>query len=431
MIGRLEFTEKPPQNKSIRTVLNQLLSCLGIPAGKDKNLSTFIINNRRELNQLSLIVLVSLTIRLLALPWVPTEIALDNPTYQDAASDIMRGGFIANNSIMPLYPLFLALFGGGEKVQIFIGMITSITSIVLAWALARTLFEDKKTGLVAAGMMAVYPMHIYYSVMGLTESLFIPLTLGAFIALHKNRVISASILFVLSILTRPVMDAFAPFVIFWHALVVRKKGTSRAFRDLAIYGILYALIMSPWWYHNEKKFGSFKRLNNGFGTVLYAGNNPMNVSGGAIGKIDYDLDNVISNNLPHSRADEAESALKHAAIEYIRNNPGHFFKMAGVKFVRFWSLIPYTPMVKGNKLALIATLSLLPIIVFAIVTLISRRDLFWRLTPILGFIAFLTLVHMITVGSIRYRYPLEPLLIVIAAPSLLLVWNHIFGKIIT
>jgi len=381
--------------------------------------------------QLSIIVLVALTIRLLAIPWIPKEIVLDNPTYQDAASDIIRGGFITNNAIMPLYPLFLALFGGGEKAQILIGLITSITSIVLAWALARTLFEDKKIGLVAAGIMALYPMNIYYSVMGLTESLFVPLTLGAFIALHKNRVISASILFVLAILTRPVMDAFAPFVIIWHALVISKKGTSQAFRDLVIYGILYALIMSPWWYHNVKKYGSFQRLNYGFGTVLYAGNNPMNVSGGAIGKIDYDLDNDIKTNLPHSRADEAESALKNAAIEYILSNPSHFFKMAGVKFVRFWNLIPYTPMVKGNNLALIATLSLLPIILLTILTFISRRDLFWHLTPILGFIVFLTLVHMVTAASIRYRYPLEPLLIVIAAPSLLLIWNHIFGKKIT
>ena len=160
--------------------------------------------------QLSFIILVALIVRLLATPWIPKEIVLDNPTYLHAANAIMQGHIIRNDAIMPLYPLFLALFGGGEKAQYFIGMISSLTSIVLAWAFAQTLFEDKKTGLVAAGMMAVYPMSIFYSMLGLTESLFVPLSLGAFIALHKNRIVTASILFVLSILTRPVMDAFAP-----------------------------------------------------------------------------------------------------------------------------------------------------------------------------------------------------------------------------
>ena len=398
--------------------------------GKLKNLSKFIINNRRELNQISLIVLVALIVRLLAAPLIPTAVTLDNPTYQTAASDIMRGGFITNHAIMPLYPLFLVLFGGEEKAHFFVGMISGLISIVLAWALTRALFEDKKTGLMAAGMMAVYPMVVFYSVVGSTESLFVPLTLGAFLALHKNRVIAASILFVLSILARPVMDAFAPFVIIWHALVIRKKGISRSFRDLAIYGILYALIMSPWWYHNIKKYGNFVRLNYGFGYVLYAGNNPMNVSGGGIGKIDYDTWNVTGGPVRSSIV-EIDRELQDAAIKYIRNDPLNFIKMAGVKFVRFWNLMPHSPMVKGNKLALTATLSLLPIITLAIATLINRQDLFWRLTPMLGFIAFLTLVHMITIGSIRYRYPLEPLLIVIAAPSLSLVWNLIFGKKIT
>jgi hypothetical protein len=392
-----------------------------------KNLSDFLINYKRSLIKLGIIVLAGLIIRLVAAPLPPKDLLSDNRTYQAAASDILKGGVISNDIIMPLYPLFLALFGGGEKAQYLIGIITSLISVILTWALARAIFEDEKAGFVAAGIMTAYPMAIFYSVVGLTESLFVTLVLGAFLALYKNRPALASTLFVLSILTRPVMDAFAPFVIFWHTLVVRKAGLSRAFRDLAVYGILYTLIMSPWWYHNAQKFDYFVRLNHGFGIVLYAGNNPMNMSGGGISRIDYDIASVFGDQLPSSIA-KVDRILKDTAIEYIRNNPGNFFKIAGVKFVRLWSLIPYTAVVKGNKLALITTLSLLPVIVFAFATLLIRRDLLWHLTPILGFIAYLTLVHMITIGSIRYRYPLEPLLIMIAAPSLLFTWNFVVSK---
>ena len=59
-----------------------------------------------------------------------------------------------------------------------------------------------------------------------------------------------------------------------------------------IYGVLYALIMSPWWYHNLKKYDHFVRLTPSVGLVFYAGNNPLNMSGGGIYGIDYDLKNV-------------------------------------------------------------------------------------------------------------------------------------------
>jgi hypothetical protein len=387
----------------------------------------FISHNKQILVQLSIVISFALLVRLLLIPLIPDEIQLDKATYNTAASEIVANRILTSDIIMPLYPLSLALFVESENAETFIGILLGLISVVLVWALTWSLFEDKKTALLAAVLMAIYPMGIFYSVKGLTESLFVPLVLGAFLALHKNRLTLASTLFVLSILTRPVMDAFAPFVIFWNAMVIRRAGISQACRDLLVYGVLYAIIMSPWWYHNQKKYDQFVRLNNGFGLVLYAGNNPLNKSGGGINKRDYDVEKFFDDQVPVSSI-KFDHALRDAAVEYILNDPGNFFKMAGVKFVRFWSLMPYTPMVKGNNLASIATLSLLPIILLAFLTFITKRDLFWHLTPMLGFILYLTLVHMITIGSVRYRYPLEPLLIVSAAPSLLLVWNLIFGK---
>jgi hypothetical protein len=224
------------------------------------------------------------------------------------------------------------------------------------------------------------------------------------------------------------MDVFAPIVIFWNALFIRKKGVFLAFRDLMVYGILYTLIMSPWWYHNLKKYDYFVRLNQTFGLVFYAGNNPLNMSGGGIYGIDYDLKNVDGFRDSYSSAKKGR-LLQDAAIKYIRQEPKKFFEMALVKFFRFWRFTPYTPLVKQSPMALITTMSLLPIIFFAFLTLITRREMFMRFTPILGFVVYLSMIHMITLASIRYRYPLEPLLIVIAAPSITIFWNLTLGKV--
>jgi hypothetical protein len=271
-------------------------------------------------------------------------------------------------------------------------------------------------------------MAIFYGAVGLTESVFVPLILGAFLALHKNRLVWASTLFILSILTRPTMDVFAPIVILWNALFIRKKGVFLAFRDLMIYGVLYALIMSPWWYHNLKKYDHFVRLNQSFGVVFYSGNNKLNTSGGGISGIDFDFKNVEGYLDSNSSAEKAQ-LLRDAAIKYISQEPKRFFEMAIVKFFRFWRLTPYTPLVQQSSMAFITTLSLIPIILFALVTLITKRKMFKQFTPILGFVVYLTMVHMVTLASVRYRYPLEPLLIVIAAPSITIIWNLILSKV--
>ena len=66
--------------------------------------------------------------------------------------------------------------------------------------------------------------------------------------------------------------------------------------------------------------------------------------------------------------------------------------------------------------------------IFAFVTLITRREMFRYFIPILGFVVYLSMIHMVTLASIRYRYPLEPLLIVIAAPSVVFIWDLVVGR---
>ena len=391
------------------------------------NFLGYIVTYKRDLIQLGIIMLVALVVRLLALPFIPDGLLPDIKSYQAIAAEISAGVLISNDATMPLYPLLVVLFGGTGQAHVYIGVIFGVISVVLVWAFARTLFEDRKVGVVAAWMMSIYPMAIFYGAVGLTESVFVPLILGAFLALHKDRLVWASTLFILSILTRPTMDVFAPIVILWNALFIRKKGAFLAFRDLMIYGILYALIMSPWWYHNLKKYDHFVRLNQSFGAVFYSGNNPLNTSGGGIEGIDYDFKSVDGFHDKISSAERSQ-LLRDAAIKYIRQEPKRFFEMALVKFFRFWRLTPYTPKVKQSSLALITTVSLIPIIFFAFVTLITRREMFKHFTPILGFVVYLTMIHMITLASIRYRYPLEPLLIVIAAPAITIAWNLILGR---
>ena len=170
--------------------------------------------------------------------------------------------------------------------------------------------------------------------------------------------------------------------------------------------------MTPWWIHQYNKYGSFVRLNLGEGLVLYSGNNPINLSGGGNGK-DVDKTYFDKNFKDPIKRNEA---FKKAALTYIIGNQQHFIKMMGIKFLRFWRLYPYTDHYQGWHIILSSLLSYGLVLLLATGFLIRNiKNHILTLLPILGLISYLTLVHIVTISSIRYRFPLEPFLIIFAA----------------
>jgi len=116
---------------------------------------------------------------------------------------------------------------------------------------------------------------------------------------------------------------------------------------------------------------------------------------------------------------ERDRNLRQAAVDYIRHNPSGFLACAGLKFLRFWCLWPCAESYSRVLFVIISFLSFTPVLLLATIYLIlrGRRDL--RLVgPFLLLGGYLTCVHMVVPGSIRYRIPLEPFLIVLAAAGL-------------
>jgi 4-amino-4-deoxy-L-arabinose transferase-like glycosyltransferase len=273
----------------------------------------------------------------------------------------------------------------------------------------------------AAGFAALYPAAILYTISALTESLFTALCLAGLLALYRDRVFAASVFFVLAILTRPAIELLAPFLVVWFALVLRRKPLRIAMRDLAVYTAVYVLLFLPWWIYNYKTYNTFVRLNLGSGLVFYSGNNPMNDTGGGISAIDYDAKAFSHIADPVAR----DEAMMRAALRFIRDNPRRFLELSMMKFERFWRIVPFAPRFRGNLAAIFLTISFVPLAWAAIAGLTLARRRFWYLTPLLGFVLYLMLVHMVTIGSIRYRFPAEPILMVLAAPALRLVLRRL------
>lgn len=364
-----------------------------------------------ERNAVVAILVLAAALRVIAAIILPDQnhALVDAMAYRDSATQLVRNWQMLNVFQMPLYPLLIAITGPGIGQQ---GgdIALAVISVWLVYAVADELFADQYARLFAGAAAACYPPLIFFSVVGLSETLFIALMLAAFLCWYRARFTTAAIFAVLAVLTRPVFDLFAPLLVLLFALVIHRLPLTRALRHLGVYMIIYCALMTPWWLHNYKAYGSFVRLTPGAGTALYAGNNPLNHSGGGNLGVDYDLGAFANITDPVER----DRALRSAAIDYIVHNPRRSVELAGLKFLRIWRLAPVNDAYRSAGTVLVSVASFVPLLLLAGFGLFTQRHRLRRLSPILLFGLGYTAVHMILVGTIRYRLPLEPFLIVFA-----------------
>jgi hypothetical protein len=372
------------------------------------------------------ILFAGFTLRIAAALIVPDQSANlpDAIFYREAGKLLWATGQLGNPYWMPLYPALVAVTGPGWT-QLFIDISLSTAMIWLVYELANAIFADKQTAFLAAVFTAIYPTFIFFSIVGLTETLFMALLVAAYICWYRNAYVAAAILSVLSILTRPIIDPLTPLLVVYFSLAIQKLSIKAALKNLAIYAGIYCVLMAPWWLHNYNAYGSFVRLNLGSGDALYSANNPFNQTGGMDKNMRVNAAAFYKITDPIAR----DEALRNAAFNYIQENPTRFVIQAFKRLQRFWYPWPHTQEYSANIYKVISLCSFVPVLLMALVFLILEgRVYFRRIAPLLLFIAYLTSVHMVFPGSLRYRLPLEPFLIILAAAGTIQLGDRWLGK---
>jgi hypothetical protein len=102
-------------------------------------------------------------------------------------------------------------------------------------------------------------------------------------------------------------------------------------------------------------------------------------------------------------------------MDYIAAEPVGFIERAARKFCRFWNVVPNAEVYSGNVYRIVSVLSFGPVLLLAAFCVLLWRRTARTLVPIYLLIGYFTLVHMVTIASLRYRLPIEPFLIVMAA----------------
>ena len=266
---------------------------------------------------------------------------------------------------------------------------------------------------IAAGIAAFEPYHASLSVLILSESLFTPLLLAALWGTavawsgddRVRRKSFAGLAFGIGvahgalILIRPSWAPFVPIsVIAW--LFIYGKSIFQNFKrrlagsTLLVLGV--TVVMAPWWVRNEVVFGRFVPTAIWAGASLYDGLNPK-----ADGSSNMDFLND-PEIWPLDEIDQ-DSELTRRAVAFAIGSPRRVFELAVAKAGRYFSPWPNAEVAAsaGVKIAgAIITIPLYLLIVYGVWD--RRRDprtLFLTLGPLLYF----AIIHMIFVGSVRYR----------------------------
>jgi len=362
------------------------------------------------------IIFLSFFVRIASLILYPSKVLPDTYTYLKIGEEIFSGKIIQTPLHMPGYGIWMFLFNfiTQNNYGVIIGdIVISCLTVYVIYLLSYEIFKKKEISIISALIFALYPFSIFYSISALSETLFVFLLLLSILMFYRNDFFYGSLLIILSIYIKPTPDIFAPFLILIFSLVIKKYSFKKSIFHLCIYYTLYILLLSPWWFHNWKKYDGFVRINLSGGYHLYSGNNIKNKTGGGIGGID--VDHNWSDEDIKYRGIEFHNKFKKEAYNFIKENPKEFVNLTMIKFLRFWRIYPYTNEYKGTIYKLISTLSYGIILILSILFIFNSKKFLRIISPLLTIIFFTTAIHCITIASIRYRYPIEPILIIFAS----------------
>lgn len=319
------------------------------------------------------------------------------------------------------------LFGPGAAIYPlrFAQALLVVLQCGLIGAIAFRLTKQPRVALIARWLAALYPFLIFYQGLLLSETLFNTFLLAGFAAMFwwRDRGLRIDVAFVLTCLafaaatmTKATLTVLPPFLLAATAFVVTFDWRP-ALRTLIAASCLYAAFMSPWWVRNAIMLHDFVPFTTSSGMNLYLGNNPRNTSAGIAWDKDAEPE-VVARIATLPTELERQRAYSKAATDYIRAEPERFAAMAVRKLLRLWNIVPNADEFRTGLYAVVSALSFGPILLLALLGAVWLRHRWRDLLPIYLTIGYFTFVHTVTIASLRYRFPVDLLLIVLAAPPL-------------
>ncbi len=170
-------------------------------------------------------------------------------------------------------------------------------------------------------------------------------------------------------------------------------------------------MLVPVAYRNYRIVDAFVPVRTGSGATLLEGNGPWANGGPGMEKVHWPKYPADANE------DVKDRINRDAALGYIRQDPGRFLKLAASKFVRTWNVQMNLSDYQRPVYDLLAMLSTIPVYLLLAIGWWRHRRQVSRWYLLLAPAIYFSLLHMVFVGSVRYRFPAMPALMVLAGAA--------------
>ncbi len=375
----------------------------------------------------------------------------DEVQYWDMARSLAGGNGLQDElgyraTRMPLYPGFLALFvnlNNGRLLALTAQAILSALACGFIAALAFQLAPDptknlsqnfsigglaraeargslsfgigsKTLAAIIAGLLvAVDPFLVYFCRLLLTESLLI-CAFCAFLAASWQtsqreqrsgllRWLTSGTLLGLCVYLRPSSTGF--FICWFLFVLFRRRFDKASLIGVCGSCLILFLLLSPWAARNRAATGKCIWLTTRLGISLYDGVHPQATGASSLGTIKDTAQGEIQWN----------EGFKTQAWKSIRTDPIRIIRLAGRKFIRTWNLWPNAEGYQSLSIKLTAGLWTLFVLASAVWGMRSYRGSRATILGLLLPALYFTALHMLFVGSVRYRLPAMPLIEIMSA----------------
>ena len=419
---------------------------------------------------LRLVIIVSVLLRLAVAVYMGDQVVdlpgtSDQLSYHTLAGRVLEGyGFTFPNEWWPvtkagaptahwsfLYTFYLivvyAVFGVHPiAARLIQAVIVGILHPWLAYQIGRSVFGPG-VGLASAAITAVYVYFIYYAGALMTEPFYITAILAVvYVSMllvrrnpektaeeGKRRLYALASLLGVSlaaaVLLRQLFLLLVPFILLW---VIWVGGRSRWLPVLLSAATILVAIL-PITFFNYARFNRFVLLNTNAGYAFYMGNHPI-YGTRFIPILPSDMYiRIIPWQLRSLDEAALDQELLKLGIGFVKADPVRYLLLSASRIPAYFMFWPSGDSGLVSNLSRVGSFGLfLPLMIYGLVrTLIDRRK---KLVETIADPTFLLLllmlvysvIHVLTWALIRYRLPVDAMLVIFAGYALVHLYHRFF-----
>jgi hypothetical protein len=308
----------------------------------------------------------------------------------------------------------------------------------MMYRLARRVWPgNENLALLSAGLGAVYAYFVLFSAQLMTETFYISALLYSLersLALmevlrekspDKRRAVVTAVGLGIGLGTSALFrQAILPWIVLSFALMLWtgwKMGHIRkAFGTLSLAGLILIIFILPFTIRNYILYGDFMLLNSNAGYAMYSAQHPMHgtsFQAFTAAPLPEDL-----NPFPENEA-QWDRALLRRGFQFIAEDPGRYAILSISRSADYFMFWPAAQTSLINNIGRLLSFALfLPVMIYGLWISSRQWERYWFLYV---FMLFYTVMHLLTWSMIRYRLPVDAVLLLFAALGLVNLVQHL------